>query len=208
MTSAEEKYNKNYAYEFIDREVKTPMTFRQVDNGDGTITLIAVPTQVISEGTPLNSNVFMGMQSDLLDLVYPIGRGFIDFTDTDYSNYLGFTWERELMGMFPLGADDTNIQIGDTGGSQTKSITIDNLPSHNHTFKGNASSHSHSTTMVQAKSDGISSADGVNRYDFTADTRTGATSITPSGTISNTGNNKPLDIMPPFKAVYYWKRVA
>lgn len=30
---------------------------------------------------------------DIIDLFYPIGRGFIDFTDTDYSNYLGCTWE-------------------------------------------------------------------------------------------------------------------
>lgn len=30
---------------------------------------------------------------DIIDLFYPIGRGFIDFTSTDYSNYLGCTWE-------------------------------------------------------------------------------------------------------------------
>ena len=40
--------------------------------------------------------------NSILNLVFPIGRGFIDFTDTDYSNYLGFTWERELIGMTPM----------------------------------------------------------------------------------------------------------
>ena len=66
MISANGKYTKNYAYKFIDREVQTPMRFSKKDNGDGTITLTAVPTKVIAEGTPLNSNVFMAMQGKVL----------------------------------------------------------------------------------------------------------------------------------------------
>lgn len=54
-----------------------------------------------SDDTPYNAETFNAMQNKLLDSVYPIGRGFIDFTDTDYSNYLGFTWERELVGLTP-----------------------------------------------------------------------------------------------------------
>ena len=65
----------------------------------------------------------MELQKGLLDLVFPIGRGFMDFTDTDYSRYLGFTWERELLGVFPLGADDTTYPIGSKGGASSIAIS-------------------------------------------------------------------------------------
>lgn len=60
--------------------------------------------------------------ANILDLIFPIGRGFIDFTDTNYSNYLGFTWERELVGLTPIGynPNDSDFNaIGKTLGSKT-----------------------------------------------------------------------------------------
>nr|DAJ39047.1 MAG TPA: Baseplate structural protein [Caudoviricetes sp.] len=57
----------------------------------------------------------------ILDRVYPVGRGFIDFTNTDYTNYLGFKWERELVGMTAVGIDVSQTEfdtIGKTGGSK------------------------------------------------------------------------------------------
>ena len=74
-----------------------------------------------SADTPYNAETFNAMQNKLLDSIYPIGRGFIDFTNTDYSNYLGFTWERELVGLTPVGLDATQTEfneIGKTGGSK------------------------------------------------------------------------------------------
>lgn len=35
------------------------------------------------------NNNLNGYTQDIIDLFYPIGRGFIDFTSTDFSNYLG-----------------------------------------------------------------------------------------------------------------------
>ncbi len=55
----------------------------------------------------------------LLNLFYPVGRGFLDFTNTDYSNYLGFKWERELVNLTPIGCDETGSNIGETKGSET-----------------------------------------------------------------------------------------
>ena len=74
-----------------------------------------------STDTPYHAETFNAMQNKLLDSIYPIGRGFIDFTDTDFSNYLGFTWERELVGLTPVGLDATQTEfneIGKTGGSK------------------------------------------------------------------------------------------
>lgn len=139
-----------------------------------------------------------------MDLVYPIGRGFIDFTDGDYSSYLGFTWERELVGMFPLGADDTNYKIGQTGGSSTKTITKANLPNYNLTVTDPG--HSHRTSQR-------GSGTGTITGDATADPIVGegntATSTNKTGiSVNSGGSGQAINIMPPFKAVYYWKRVA
>ena len=49
------------------------------------------------------------------------GRGFIDFTDTNYSNYLGFVWERELVDLTPIGCDSHGSNVGEVKGSETHS---------------------------------------------------------------------------------------
>lgn len=165
----------------------------------------------------MNREVLMRMQGDLLDMVYPIGRGFIDFTDTDYSRYLGFTWERELLGMFPLGADDTNYKIGNTGGSRTKTLSVAEMPSHNHTFTGSPSTASGTLTraghlVVANDLNGGTTRKYQLRGDYGQSTHEDyynvTVTLTPNGSIGYTGQGKAFDIMPPYKTVYYWKRVA
>lgn len=79
-------------------------------------------TDTAINATNLNFNF-----SEILNLMCPIGRGFIDFTNTDYSNYLGFTWERELVGLTPVGLDTTQEEfdtIGKIGGEKTHTLTV------------------------------------------------------------------------------------
>ena len=144
-----------------------------------------------STNTPINSYNLEEMQKKILDSVYPIGRGFIDFTNTDYSNYLGFTWERELVGLTPVGydADDEDFDtIGATGGEKTHTLTIDEMPNHNHGI------------LVEQQG---------------GDTQYGI-SVISSGARSNfnaiysnkTGGDQPHNNMPPYQVVAYWKRVA
>lgn len=143
------------------------------------------------------------MQKDLLDLVYPIGRGFIDFTDTDYSRYLGFTWERELVGMFPLGADDINYKIGDIGGKKEHTLTINEMPSHTHEQEA----HSHNLNNYSASgSDGNYGGIGGTNSSNIANTKKGTTSVTAIN--KKTGGGQSFSIMPPFETVYYWRRVS
>lgn len=139
-------------------------------------------------------------------MVYPVGRGFIDFTDTDYSTYLGFTWERELMGMFPLGANDTTYPIDSTGGASSRVISKDNLPNYT-LYEGK---HKHKVKAYTGYSDGSSAAIvGVNKFEDNViqaqrDVDTSETTIK----VTSGGKGQALNTMPPYKAVYYWKRVA
>ncbi len=148
----------------------------------------------IEPNTNSNSDVFLELpekegtlitKEDLLDLAYPIGRGFIDFTDTDYTNYLGGTWERELIGMFPVGYDLSQTEfntIGKTGGEKRHKLTINEIPSHNHgtTIKAGSSS-------------------------WGPDYQSGVSHAEQNG---NIGGGQDHNNLPPYKVVAYWKRVS
>ena len=143
-----------------------------------------------STDTPYNAKTFAAMQNKLLDSIYPIGRGFIDFTNTDYSNYLGFTWERELVGLTPIGydPDDTDFnEIGKTGGEKTHTLTIDEMPNHSHIYpSGEAGS-------TQNSQYGPINSSNYNKY---------------QSSTYGTGGNQAHNNLQPYQVVAYWKRVA
>ena len=146
----------------------------------------------------------MELQKGLLDLVFPIGRGFMDFTDTDYSRYLGFTWERELLGVFPLGADDTTYPISSKGGASSRAISKDNLP--NYDLKVTDNGHTHTASGYNYTSD-YGNKPSLAGSGSRSDTMTTSKTYT-NIKVNSDGKGQPLNIMPPYQAVYYWKRVA
>ena len=145
-----------------------------------------------STDIPYNAETFTAMQNKLLDSVYPIGRGFIDFTNTDYSNYLGFTWERTLVGLTPVGLDTTQTEfntIGKTGGEKTHQLTIAELPE----FKP--------TALVDTQTGSVTGSSIVYRPVTDG--------IWYSGDMFQTiGGNQPHNNLQPYQVVAYWKRVA
>ena len=145
-----------------------------------------------STDTPYYAETFNAMQNKLLDSIYPIGRGFIDFTDTDFSNYLGFTWERTLVGLTPVGLDTSQTEfntIGKTGGEKTHQLTVDELPE----FKP--------TALVDAQTGSVTGSAIV--YRVVTD------GIWYSGDMFQTiGGNQPHNNLQPYQVVAYWKRVA
>ena len=149
-----------------------------------------------STDTPFNAETFTAMQMKIFDSIFPIGRGFIDFTNTDYSNYLGFTWERELVGLTPVGLDTTQTEfneIGKTGGEKTHTLTTDEMPSHNH-------SRGYSTlTFYGTDGEGV-----IASQNFCSAGNKQQNYYNPL----NIGNNQPHNNLPPYKVVAYWKRVA
>ena len=145
-----------------------------------------------STDTPLNAETFTAMQNKLLDSIYPIGRGFIDFTDTDFSNYLGFTWERTLVGLTPVGLDASQTEfntIGKTGGEKTHQLTIAELPE----FKP--------TALVDTQTGSVTGSAIVYRP-VTDGIWYGADMF------QSIGENQAHNNLQPYEVVAYWKRVA
>jgi hypothetical protein len=166
--------------------------------------------------------------------LYPVGSVYISFNSADPSTLFGGTWQR-LKDTFLLANGDAYAP-NTTGGSATKNITVNNLPSHSHTISWDGS-HTHTKGSMNITGSFCSfnvgdfeHADGAfSDYVWTPskmavgndgfDTRVnlnassswyGETSWNGyhSHVIGNTGSSLPLNIMPPYRTVYMWRRTA
>lgn len=135
-------------------------------------------------------------QSDVLQLgesawltaqgAYPVGAIYLSVTDVDPSSLFGGTWER-IGGRFLLGADNT-YAAGSTGGEAAHTMTIDEMPKHNHEIDNlNASGSATPFMTVQAQ----------DKKGFGGNVQT-----------MYAGGSKAHNNMPPYLAVYMWKRTA
>ena len=169
--------------------------------------------------------------SDLLDLVYPVGAIYMSVNSTSPATLFGGTWER-LQDRFLVGASDTvpSRAAGQTGGSETVTLTTNQMPSHTH--EQEAHTHTQSTHAHKAKSyKFITSSQDVavgsqkrnatannsgnyywqsvnqptiSSHDYTADAT--PTNSNTTATNKNTGGGAAHDNMPPYLAVYMWER--
>lgn len=123
-----------------------------------------------------------------LDLTYPVGAIYISTVETSPASLFGGTWER-IKDRFLLAAGDS-YAAGDSGGEATTTLTVDQIPSHRHNFYRERGSLEWTHT------------DGSCVY----------SSYTVVGTWTErtdpTGGGKAHNNMPPYLAVYVWKRIA
>ena len=75
-------------------------------------------------------NWLYGQLQDTASKLYPVGSVYISFNATDPSTLFGGTWVR-LKDTFLLANGDSYAP-NTTGGSATKTISVNNLPSHTH----------------------------------------------------------------------------
>lgn len=135
-------------------------------------------------------------QSDVLQLgesawltaqgAYPVGAIYLSVTDANPAALFGGTWER-IGGRFLLGADST-YAAGSTGGEAAHTLTVDEMPKHNHDVDNlNASGNATPFMTVQAQ----------DKRGFGGNVKT-----------MYAGGGKAHNNMPPYLAVYMWKRTA
>lgn len=142
--------------------------------------------------TALNDTNLNEMQKGLMQLVFPIGSTYITQEDTNPSTILGFgTWER-LKGKVCLGLDEDDEDfntIGNTGGEKTHTLTINEIPTHNHGALGGEN-------FVSNKGD----RGGAN-------ITTGSEGYSLSSKTADAGRDQPHNNMQPYEVVgYMWIR--
>ena len=166
----------------------------------------------------------------LLDLVYPVGAIYMSVNAASPATLFGGTWER-ITGRFLLAATDggssgASQAAGRTGGEATHTLTANQIPAHTHgskTLTGYAHSRRYGGTSqydiigVNGTS-GIVSVSGVTWSGSHGQLSSGSTTV--SGptvdrlTVNAThehnsvGGGQAHNNMPPYLAVYVWKRTA
>lgn len=120
--------------------------------------------------------------------VYPVGSIYMSVVSTDPGTLFGGTWE-QLKDRFLLGAGDTYTS-GSTGGEAAHKLTTNEMPRHAH-----ASAHGYFNVANGTDKQALS-----NQYMSGDDYSDNSTSYQ--------GGDAAHNNMPPYLAVYMWKRVS
>lgn len=109
----------------------------------------------------------------------------------------------DLRGRMPVGTGQ-NYTLGQVSGSETTTLNVNNLPSHNHTVGGTIKMLT-STTPANAQTPGGNyfATDGTKKYNA-ENSGAGMKSANTSGLqISPAGGSQPIGNMPPYAALNY-----
>lgn len=128
---------------------------------------------------------------------YPVGSIYLSVNDTSPAEFFGGTWER-IKDCFMLAAGDT-YAAGSTGGEAQHTLSQDEMPTHRH------SSDSFMNGYAGASTETDKYITWVNKGDVHTNAPIGT-----SGLVNTTyvGGSKPHNNMPPYLAVYMWKRIS
>ena len=149
----------------------------------------------ISNAVDAMSNTLEGRINALWEKIYPVGSIYISANSTSPAEMFGGTW-KQIKDRFLLAAGD-NYAAGSTGGEAQHTLTVDEMPSHNHSMplRCNWTNDTDGVKMEWALDMSFETGDGVGTWP--SEGGTGAT-----------GSNNPHNNMPPYIVVYMWKRVS
>lgn len=144
------------------------------------------------------TNLDVYSKSEILDVIYPVGAIYMSVNSTSPQTLFGGSWE-QIQDRFLLAAGST-YSAGSTGGAASHyhttadhTLTIDEIPSHSHTFN-NADNESSTSMWAYLNSYRTSSKN--------------STDTTGGGQPHNHGNTGSSSNLPPYLSVYVWKRTA
>ena len=129
--------------------------------------------------------------TDLINKIYPVGAIYMSVNSTSPASLFGGTWQ-QIEGRFLLGASSDYV-AGTTGGEATHTLTVEEMPSHNHSASLNLKYLNNSATAsTSSHVTGWS-----NHWEGWV-----------SNGSANTGEGQAHNNMPPYLVVYIWKRTA
>ena len=162
--------------------VSNEYTFVNIIHSDNTVTVKNVAMAKASDVPTI---------SEIIDLVYPVGAIYLTVNKTSPAMLFGGTWE-QIKDRFLLATGDT-YAAGSTGGEAKHSLTIAEMPKHNHIIALEDPDGGTLGTTCTA----------IHREAYDVhDNGWGDTSM-----VWNTGGSQAHNNMPPYLAVYMYKRV-
>lgn len=155
------------------------------------------------EPWPIKDREAHSLISAIWNTIYPVGSIYMSVSETSPVTLFGGTWER-IEDRFLLAAGDT-YAAGSIGGEATVALTTHEMPNHTHlqTLRTYSSASTtiytvpdkaHALVLDQSNTKGPGTSHNV--------------AMLSAGDSQGTGGNQPHNNMPPYLAVYVWKRTA
>ena len=178
-------------FQTVAHEVQIPtaftiMDFRNTGRGMAIGKVSEKDALEVAMDAEFTGNVTVNSKT-LLDWLHPVGSIYQSTDSTDPSELFGGTWTR-INDRFLLAAGD-NFAAGKTGGEASHTLTVDEIPDHTHSYQ-----YTGQSTVI--------GTDTIRLYD-----RNGQPNQYTGQQSSNCGG-KAHNNMPPYLAVYIWKRTA
>lgn len=129
------------------------------------------------------------LSSLILEAVYPVGSIYMSVNSTSPATLFGGTW-KAIKRRFLLGADGNTYKAGNTGGEAAHTLTEGEMPSHKHS--------------IWFPNDGGEQSAEIGY----PDTGSKNTYYAEASKTSDAGGGAAHNNMPPYLAVYIWKRTA
>ena len=167
-------------------------------------------------------NNLEAFQSNIINLIYPVGSIYMSVNNVSPATFLGGTWV-QIKDRFLLSSGDS-YSAGSTGGEASHTLSVAETPAHTHTRGSmNITGHIGSTIsngagwLVDTFYGGCLNPTNYNRHYPSAGAAGNATypstiefnaSKNWTGETSSVGGNTAHNNMPPYLTVYMWKRTA
>lgn len=126
--------------------------------------------------------------TSLFDLIYPVGAVYISMNNTSPATLFGGSWTK-IEGKFLLGTSST-YPTGSSGGEETHTLSVAEMPSHNHNFYLQRGSNTAERTALL---EWAMSSQVAGWQTWQTD---------------STGGGQAHNNMPPYLAVNIWYRVS
>ena len=162
-------------------------------------------TVTIMQGIPVfdwgehdvNFNVSLKIHGKtMLDYFHPVGSVYLSADPTSPAQLFGGDW-LQLKDVFLLAAGD-KYHAGTTGGEAEHTLSLAEMPSHDHSNNG---SNKSGTFGLADQSGQAGDGWGLNWQHLSARTDIDIK-------VASSGGNQPHNNMPPYEAVYVWKRIG
>lgn len=122
------------------------------------------------------------------DTIYPVGSIYLSTNNINPSTLFGGTWE-QIKDTFLLASGD-NYVLGNTGGEENHTLTINEMPNHSHT----------ATNFVYNSAN--------NPFNINPNGTSKLSTAKGKVGVDSTGGSEPHNNMPPYLVVNIWKRIA
>ena len=140
------------------------------------------------------------LSKGIFNMIYPVGAIYLSVSATSPATLFGGTWQ-QITGRFLLAASNT-YSAGSTGGEAAHTLTVNEMPSHNHRLEYSTDGGATYSAASIGK-DGTTTAGH-----YFGGSNSVSSFSTYRARITETGGGVSHNNMPPYLAVYVWKRTA